>query len=118
MVDRSEFVCNMKLRTKLSEILIVKLSIIVGDDGVWQIESINDEFLNEVFHLTFSDLCQRFGLYIFGKVVDDDQYKFFLSRYRKKRAKYVNPLLYEGLWCYNRRQLTCRLMLYICILLA
>ena len=86
----------MKFRTELSEILIIKLSTIVGDDSVRQTEFINDGFLNEVFHFAFSDLRQRFGFYQFGKVVDGDYYKFFLIRYRGKRTKYVNPPLYEG----------------------
>ena len=56
MADRHEFVRNMKLRTKLSKILIIKLSAIDNDDGVWQTESVDDEFLNEIFYLAFSDL--------------------------------------------------------------
>ena len=109
---------NIKFRTKLSKILVVKLSTIIDDDGVWQIESVNDKFLNEVFHLAFSDLQQRFGFYPFGKVIDGDHYEFSLTRCWGKRIKYVDPSLYEGSWCYNRCQLTNRLMLYICILLA
>ena len=118
MADQCELVCNMKLHTKLSKILVVKLSTIIDDDGVWQTEFVNNEFLNEVIHLAFCDLRQRFGFYPFGKVVDDDHYKFSLTRYREKKIKYVNPPLYEGPWSYNRRQLTSWLMLYICILLT
>ena len=80
MADRHKFVHNMKLPIELSEILVVKLSTIVSDNGVRQTESVNDGFLNEVFHLAFSDLRQRFSFYPFSKVVDGDHYEFFLTR--------------------------------------
>ena len=108
----------MKFCTKFSEILVIKLLTIVGDDSVWQTKSVNNEFLNKVFHLAFSNLRQRFGFYPFGKIVDSDHYEFFLTRCQGKRIKYVDPPLHKGPWCYNRRQLTNRLILYICILLT
>ena len=72
MADRSEFIHNVKFRTKLLELLIVKLSIIVGDDGIRQSKSAYDRLLNEVFHLFFSDLRQGFGFHLLGEIIYRD----------------------------------------------
>ena len=40
----------MKLRTEFFKVLIVELSSVIGDDGMQQSESVDDEFLDEVFH--------------------------------------------------------------------
>ena len=42
---------GMKSRTEVSEVLIVELSSIVGDNGVRQSEPEDDGLLDEVFHL-------------------------------------------------------------------
>ena len=43
MSDRGQLVRDMKFRTELSEVMVVELSHIVGDDSVWQSESRDDE---------------------------------------------------------------------------
>ena len=93
MTDRNEFVCNMKFRIKFFKVLIIKLSIIIDDDDMWQIEP-----TDEVFYLTFSDLCQRFSFHSFDEIIYSDHYKFFLIRRRRERIKYVDSPLYEGPW--------------------
>ena len=56
MADAGEFVGDIKFCTELFELLIVELLIIVGNNIVWQSESVYIEFLDEVFHFAFNNL--------------------------------------------------------------
>ena len=94
--------CNIKLRTEFFEVLIVELSSVVSDDGMRQFESVDDGFLDEVFHFTFDDLSQGFGFYPLGQIVDCDHYEFFLARHWGKRTEYVDSLLSKRPKCNNR----------------
>ena len=71
--------CDIKFRTELSEVLIVELSSVVGDNGVRQSEPEDDELLDEVFHLSLDDLCQGFDLHPLSEVVDHDDYELPLA---------------------------------------
>ena len=70
----------MELRTEFSEVLIFELSSVVSDDGMRQSESIDDGFLDEVFHFAFGDLGQGFGFHPLDEVVDCDHYELSLTR--------------------------------------
>ena len=56
MADGGESMSDIKFYTKLFELLIGELSIIVGNNSVWQSESGYNGVLNKIFHLAFSDL--------------------------------------------------------------
>ena len=108
----------MIYHAKVFEVLIFELSAIVGYDRMRESESVNYRFLNEILHLAFYNLCQRFGLHPFRKVIDDDDQKFFLSECWRERTKYVNsPLRKQPRGC-DRCQLRRRLTLGIGIPLA
>ena len=91
----------MKFRTEFSEVLIIELSFIIGDDGMRQSKSVDDRFLDEVFHFAFSDLSQGFSFYLLGEIVDCDYYEFSLARRRGKRIEYVDFPLSERSGCNN-----------------
>ena len=91
MPDQGQLVRDMKFCTELSEVLVVELSPIVGDDSVWQSEFGDDGLLDKVFHLTLDDLHQGFGLHPLSEVVDRDDYELSLTGCRRKRSEYVNP---------------------------
>ena len=73
MADRGQPVRDMESRTKLSKIMVVELSPIVGDNGMRQSEPEDDGLLNEVLHLALGNLCQGLGFHPFGEVVDCDK---------------------------------------------
>ena len=93
--------CNVKLHTEFSEVLIVELSSIVGDDSMRQPESVDDGFLDEVLHFALNDLGQRFDLHPLSEIVDCDHYELSLTGCRRKRTKYVDSPLSERPGCNN-----------------
>ena len=95
MPDRGRSVRDMKPRTEISEVLIVELSSVVGNNGVWQSEPEDDGLLNEVFHLSLSDLRQGFGFHPLSEVVDRDDYELPLARRQRERIEYVDFSLGE-----------------------
>ena len=79
MADKDEFMRNMKFHKELFEFLIIKLSAIVSDDGMWQSKFIYNRLLNEIFYLTFSDLCQGFSFHLFGEIIHGNYQKLSLT---------------------------------------
>ena len=47
---------DVKPRTEVSEVLVVELFSVVGDNGVRQSKPKDDGFLDEVFHLSLDNL--------------------------------------------------------------
>ena len=108
----------MLFRSEVSEVLIVELSSIVGDNGMRQSEPEDDGLLNEVFHLPLSDLRQRLGFHPLGKVVDRDDYELSLTGRRRERSEYVDSPPGEGPWDDDRSQPAGGLVLYVGVPLA
>ena len=118
MPDRGQSVRDTKPRTEVSEVLVVELSSVVSNDGVWQSEHEDDRLLNEVFHLLLSDLCQRFGFHLLSEVVDRDDYELSLTGRRGERSEYANSPLSKGPRGDDGSQLAGGSVLYVGVPLA
>lgn len=56
MPDGHEPVLNMELNIEIFEYLVIKLSAIINDDGVWKSKSVDNWFL-EGLDLTLGIMC-------------------------------------------------------------
>ena len=91
--------CNVELRIEFSEVLIIELSSVIRDDGMRQSKSVDDGFLDEVFHFVFGDLGQGFSLHLLGEIVYSDHYELSLAKRREKRIEYVDSPLSKRPGC-------------------
>ena len=73
MSYRSQSVGDVKSITKLHELQIVKLMLVVDDDCSEQVKSANDRLSYKIMNLGLSDSRQCFHFHPFGEVVDRDQ---------------------------------------------
>ena len=78
MCDKGTAMFNMELGIEVSELFVVKLSIVVGDDGLREVESIDDVLPYEFFSLDFDDLSHRLGFYPFVEIVYGHEQKLLL----------------------------------------
>ena len=69
---------NMKLSTKVFELLIIKLSVVVGDDDLREAESGDDGLSDEFSSLGLSDLRYWLSFHPFGEVIDSHEQKLLL----------------------------------------
>lgn len=76
----------MKLGVKISENLVIKLSIIIDDDDMREPVLIDYQLSEETSNLAFSDIYEGFCLHLFDKVVNDDDKKLLLPRHREERT--------------------------------
>lgn len=69
---------DLEFSIVIFECLVVKLSVIIGDDDIEKTKSANG-LLKEVFDFIFCDVYQGFCLHPFGEVVDSDNKKLLLA---------------------------------------
>ena len=67
---RSEVLDNAIALAKLDEFGARELTFVISDEHLQEIESVNNELLDEVYYLGFGDLSERFSFYPFNEVVD------------------------------------------------
>ena len=76
----------MELDIEVLKLLIVKLSVVIGDNDLREAELADDQFPHELFSLSFSDLGHRLGFHPLGKVINSDEKEFALPFCRGKRT--------------------------------
>ena len=74
----SESMFDVEPTQELFEPLIVKLSVVIGDDRPRETIAAYYELLDERFYLKFSDVGHGLGLDPFGKIIHRDEEKFSL----------------------------------------
>ena len=117
MGDRGKSMLDVEVDQELFKPSIIELCAIVHDNQSRETISTYDGFPDKKFYPNFSDVGYWLSLYPFGEVINGNYYKFFLTKYQRKRTKYVDSPLCEGSWCNNRCQLAGWLMLYVSIFL-
>ena len=90
------YVLDAQADVELSEFFIYKLSVIVGDDGVWDAISTYDILPNELLYLLGCNGGKWFGFYPLGEVVDDYYQEFYLTFARGEGAEDVHSPFCEG----------------------
>lgn len=63
---------NVEFGIDVLEHSVIELLAIVDDDDMEKSKSANDRFLGEIIDLALGNVCQRFYLYPFCKVVHSD----------------------------------------------
>ena len=63
-------VFDVEFDAEVFELLVVKLSIVVGDDDPREAESIDNRLPYELSSLSFSDMSHRLDFHLFGEVVN------------------------------------------------
>jgi len=81
---------------ELSEFFIYELSVVIGDDGVWDAISAYDILPNQLLYLLSCNGGKRLGFYPFSEVVNRYYQEFYLAFFGGERAKDIHSLFYEG----------------------
>ena len=61
---------DVEFSIEVLELLVIKLSTVICDNGLREAESADYRFLYKFSNLSFGDLSHWFGFHPFGKVVD------------------------------------------------
>lgn len=72
---------DVELGTEILEYSVAKLLAIINNDGMKISESTDDRLSEKVLDFTLDDVCQRFYLYPFDKIVNDDDEELLLASY-------------------------------------
>ena len=82
----------MKLDIEVLELFIIKLMIVVGDDGPREAELTEDGLSYKFSNLGLGDLGHQFGLHPFGEVIDSYEQELLLCWGWEEGSKYVDPI--------------------------
>lgn len=69
----------MELDEKIPKSLIIKLQVIINDDGIREPVLTNYRFLEETLSIAFSDIHEGLNLHLLSEVVNGDDKKLSLS---------------------------------------
>lgn len=70
MPYQSKLLSNAAFLAKLVELHTIELLAIIHDNHLGKIVSTNNEFLDEVSHPSFSDMCKRFSFDLLDKKIN------------------------------------------------
>lgn len=79
MTNKCKLILDVELGEELFECPIVKLLIIISDNGVEKSKLADDGFPKETFDLAPYNISQGFCLYPISKIVNGDNEKLLLS---------------------------------------
>ena len=87
-----------KLIVEVSELNIVELTPIVGDECKWDPKPDNDVLLNKFSYLDLDDHSQWIDFHPLCEVVHGHDEELLLCHHHKKQAEDVDSPLGEGPW--------------------
>jgi len=94
--NKASYVFDAQAGVELSEFFIYDLTVVVGDNGVWDAISAYDILPNELLYLLGCNGDKRLDFYPFSEVVDGYYQEFYLAFSGGERAKDIHSPLCEG----------------------